>query len=267
MKIQLRLLQLLLLFFSPISTTIAADVNSREHPKGELLIAAASDLRFALDDLIQQFTNQHPNCLAKPVYGSSGNFHAQIMNGAPFDLFLSADANYPRTLIAAGKGTDTNFFLYAVGRLVIWAPKTLKVDVPTLGIKSLLDPAVKKIAIANPEHAPYGRAAVAALKHFGIYDRLSESLVKGENIAQTAQFIESGNADIGIIALSLAISPKMKPNGQYWEIPLDTFPKLEQGGLVLENGTNAAAARVFRDFMLSAHGRKLLQSYGFLLPR
>ena len=245
----------------------AAETENRQQAKGELLIAAASDLRFALDELIAQFTNRYPECLPKPIYGSSGNFHAQIMNAAPFDLFLSADAAYPRTIISAGKAAEKDFFLYAVGRLVVWAPKGSKVDVPGVGIKALLDPTVKKIAIANPEHAPYGRAALAALKHYQIYDRVSKSLVMGENIAQAAQFIESGNADMGIIALSLAISPKMKPNGQYWEIPLEAFPRLEQGGIVLPNAKNASAARVFRDFMLDAHGRELLQKYGFLLPR
>ena len=271
MKIQLGSLGIVLRFLVLLWWTlpaglVAADADKGGQAKGELLIAAASDLRFALDDLIGHFTNRYPECLPKPIYGSSGNFHAQIMNGAPFDLYLSADAAYPRAIIKAGKGAEKDFFLYAVGRLVIWAPKNSKVDVAALGMKSLVDPAVKKIAIANPEHAPYGRAAVAAMKHFKMYDRIAGSLVLGENIAQTAQFIESGNADIGIIALSLAISPKMKPNGQYWEIPLEAFPKLEQGGLVLETAKNAAAARVFRDFMLGREGRELLQKYGFLLP-
>jgi molybdate transport system substrate-binding protein len=254
-------LSLLLITALPSGAT-AADPQ----PKGEVLVAAASDLRFALDDLIIQFTNRYPECQPKPIYGSSGNFHAQIVNNAPFDLYLSADAAYPRAIISAGKASEKDFFLYAIGRLVVWAPKNSKIDVPALGIKSLLDPAVKKIAIANPEHAPYGRAAIAALKHFKIYDQVSKSLVLGENIAQAAQFIESANVDIGIIALSLAISPKMKPNGQFWEIPLEAFPRLEQGGLVLPSARNAAAARVLRDFMLDPHGRELLQKYGFLLP-
>ena len=254
------------LIASLTSPCAAADTDNRLQPRGELLIAAASDLRFALDDLITHFTNRYPECSPKPIYGSSGNFHAQIVNNAPFDLYLSADVSYPRALISAGKAAEKDLFLYAIGHLVVWAPNTSKLDVQSLGIKALLDPSVKKIAIANPAHAPYGRAAVAALKHYQLYDRVSKSLVLGENIAQTAQFIESGNADIGIIALSLAISPKMKPNGTYWEIPLEAFPKLEQGGLVLSGGKNAAAASVFRDFILSSNGRELLQKYGFILP-
>ena len=259
-----------LLFISILASTslcTAADTEKDPQPGGELLIAAASDLRFALDELIRQFTNRHSACVVKPVYGSSGNFHAQIMNAAPFDLFLSADAAYPATLVRSGKGNPKDFFLYAVGRLVVWAPRSSKINVPELGIKSLLDPAVKKIAIANPAHAPYGRAAVAALKTYEMYDRISPSLVFGENIVQTAQFIESGNADIGIIALSLAISPKMKAQGQYWEIPSQTHPKLEQGGLVLASAKNPNAARAFRDFLLAGQGRELLQKYGFFLPK
>ncbi len=246
--------------------SIADETTNRAAAKGELLIAAASDLRFALDDLISHFTNRYPECRPKPIYGSSGNFHAQIMNAAPFDLFLSADVSYSRALISAGKGLEADFFPYAVGRLVIWVPKTSKINLGELGIKSLLDPAVKRIAIANPEHAPYGRAAVAALKHFEVYGRVAKSLVIGENIAQTAQFVESGNADIGIIALSLAISPKMQSSGRYWEIPSEAFPRIEQGGLVLANAKNVAAARIFRDFMRGPEGRHLLQNYGFLLP-
>lgn len=234
--------------------------------KAELVIAAASDLRFVLDDLIVEFRKENPEIAPKPIYGSSGNFYAQIINDAPFDLYLSADATYPRQVIAAGKGRSEDFFLYAVGRLVIWVPKNSPIKVEQLGIKALLEPSVKKVAIANPEHAPYGRAAVAAMKKLGVYERVASSLVLGENIAQTAQFVESGNAEIGIIAYSLAVAPKMKPNGRFWEVPLDAFPRLEQGGLVLANAKNSAAARQFRKFMADKRGRELLKNYGFILP-
>src|SRR5688572_16085990 len=234
--------------------------------KGELTIAAASDLRFALDELVAAFQKENPETKLKPIYGSSGNFHAQIMNDAPFDLYLSADASYPRQVIKAGKGKEEDFFLYAIGRLVVWVPKVSPIKVETLGIKALLEPSVKKIAIANPAHAPYGRAAVAAMKKLGVYDQIAPSLVLGENIAQTAQFIESGNADIGIIAHSLAVAPKMKAAGRFWEIPLDTFPRLEQGGLVLSGAKNADAAQAFRKFMLGPQGRAVLKDYGFILP-
>jgi molybdate transport system substrate-binding protein len=234
--------------------------------RGELLIAAASDLRFALDELIAEFSKANPITQPKPIYGSSGNFYAQIMNDAPFDLFLSADAAYPRQLIGAGKGKQEDFFLYAVGRLVVWVPKASPIKVEELGMKALIDPTVKKIAIANPEHAPYGRAAVAAMKRIGVYEQVASRLVLGENIAQTAQFVESGNAQIGIIAYSLAVAPKMKTNGRFWEVPLDVFPRLEQAGLVLTSAKNAEAAREFRKFMTSPGGQEILKKYGFILP-
>lgn len=234
--------------------------------KAQLTIAAASDLRFALDDLVAEFRKENPESNPKPIYGSSGNFYAQIMNDAPFDLYLSADAAYPRQVIKAGKGKEEDFFLYAAGRLVVWVPKNSPIKVETLGIKALLEPSVKKIAIANPEHAPYGRGAVAAMKKLGVYDRVAPSLVLGENIAQAAQFVESGNADIGIIAHSLAVAPKMKASGRFWEVPLDAFPRLEQGGLVLAGAKNAAAAREFRKFMLGPRGREVFKNYGFILP-
>ncbi|HTD85976.1 MAG TPA: molybdate ABC transporter substrate-binding protein [Candidatus Binatia bacterium] len=234
--------------------------------RGELLIAAASDLRFALDELITKYAEQQPAARIKPVYGSSGNFYAQIMNDAPFDLFFSADASYPRQLITKGKGKDADLFVYAIGRIVIWVPKNSPIKVEELGIKALLEGSVKKVAIANPEHAPYGRAAVAAMKKLGVYDRVSRRLVLGENIAQTAQFVESGNADIGIIAYSLAIAPKMKDAGRFWEIPLDAFPRLEQAGLVIAGTKNGDAAREFRTFMQGKTGQEILNHYGFILP-
>jgi molybdate transport system substrate-binding protein len=234
--------------------------------RGELLIAAASDLRFALDELVAEFNKANPITQPKAIYGSSGNFYAQIMNDAPFDLFLSADAAYPRQLIGAGKGKQADLFLYAVGRLVVWVPKASPIKVEQLGIKALLDPAVKKIAIANPEHAPYGRAAVAAMKKLGVYEEVASRLVLGENIAQTAQFVESGNAQIGIIAYSLAVAPKMKANGRFWEVPQDAFPRLEQAGLVLSSAKNAEGAREFRKFMTGPGGQEILKKYGFILP-
>src|SRR5688572_25854738 len=232
----------------------------------ELVIAAASDLRFALDDLIVEFRKENPAIAPKAIYGSSGNFCAQIMNDAPFDLYLSADATYPRQVVAAGKGKDEDFFLYAVGRLVLWVPRNSPIKVEQLGIKALIEPSVKKVAIANPEHAPYGRAAAAAMKKLGVYERVAPSLVLGENIAQTAQFVESGNADVGIIAYSLAVSPNMKANGRFWKVPLDAFPRLGQGGLILANAKNAASAREFRKFMASKRGQAVLKNYGFILP-
>jgi molybdate transport system substrate-binding protein len=232
----------------------------------ELAVAAAADLKFALDELVTEFHTNQPAIQVKVTYGSSGNFYAQLQNRAPFDLYFSADIEYPRKLAAAGLALDTNAFLYAVGRIVVWVPTNSVVDVKALGMQSLLAPAVKKIAVANPAHAPYGRAAVAAMKSLKVYDQAATNLVYGENIAQTAQFVQSSAADIGIIALSLAIAPQMRDAGRYWEIPLDAYPKMEQGGIILNYTKDAAAARAFRDFVLGKHGRSMLKRYGFFLP-
>jgi molybdate transport system substrate-binding protein len=227
---------------------------------GELRVAAASDLKFALDEIISAFTNRHPGNTIKATYGASGNLFAQIENGAPFDIFLSADTNYPHRLIQNGHAT--NFFLYAEGHLALWAPNSSKVDVEKLGLKALLDPSVRKIALANPAHAPYGRAAVAALKEAGIYDRLTNSLVLGENIAQTAQFVQSGGADIGILALSLVHSPPMRDKGRYFEIP----SALEQGGVVLTRSKNTQTVETFRSFLAGPEAHAIFGRYG-LAPK
>ncbi len=232
----------------------------------QIAVAAAADLKFALDELTTEFHTNQPDINVKITYGSSGSFYAQLQNQAPFDLFFSADIAYPRKLAEAGLALDTNVFLYAIGRIVVWTPKQSPVDVEKLGIQSLFAPSVQKIAIANPHHAPYGVAAVATMKSLKVYEQAEPKLVYGENIAQTAQFVQSGAADIGIIALSLAIAPQMRDAGRYWEIPLDAYPKMEQGGIILKWTKDANAARAFRDFMLGQHGRDVLKRYGFYLP-
>jgi molybdate transport system substrate-binding protein len=221
----------------------------------ELRIAAASDLKFALDEIIATYTKTEVIAV-KASYGASGNLFAQIQNGAPFDVFLSADTNYPHRLIESGHAT--NFFLYAEGHLALWALKSSPLHVEKLGLQTLLDPSVRKIAIANPAHAPYGRAAVAALKEAAIYDRLADKLVFGENVGQTAQFVQSGGADAGIIALSLVNSPAMREKGKHFEIP----SALPQGGAIIMRAQNRAAAEKFRDFLSSAKAKSILASYG-----
>jgi molybdate transport system substrate-binding protein len=235
-------------------------------PRRALDIAAASDLKFALDELVKKFREQNPEADLQVTYGSSGNFFAQISNGAPFDLYLSADVAYPRKLAEQSLVHESGVFLYAVGRLVVWVPKGSPLPVETLGMKALLEPAAKRIAIANPQHAPYGRAAEAALKNQGVYEAVKNKLVFGENIAQTAQFVQSGSADVGLIALALALAPAMKDQGSWWEVPLDAYPRLEQGGAITRQARDVELAQRFRDFLLGADGKALLKRYGFYLP-
>ncbi len=231
-----------------------------------LTVAAAADLKFALEDCLDAFCREHPGVDVKASYGSSGILCSQIANGAPFDLFLSADRKYPENLLAGGHAVEGSLFLYAVGRLAVWVPRESGLDVERLGMEALRLSAAGKVAVANPEHAPYGQAAVAAMKSLGVYEAVKSKLVFGENIAQTAQFVESGAADIGIVSLSLAVAPVMAGKGRYWSVPLEAFPKMEQAGVVLTRAGNPAAARELAAFLRSATGREILKKFGFLLP-
>jgi molybdate transport system substrate-binding protein len=232
-----------------------------QHQK--VLIAAAADLRYAMDTLVAVYKQAHPASDVQVVYGSSGNFYEQIRNGAPFDLFFSADRNYPDQLQTQGKvlGTVTD---YGIGRLVLWS---LKLDPSVLGIHTLEAPSVSKIAIANPDHAPYGKRAVESLRYYGIYDKVSPRLVIGENISQAAQFAMSGSADAGLIALALALSPPMRQTGgKYWLIPDGSHGRLEQGYALLTHAGGNDDARDFQAFIRSAPARTILNRFGFNNP-
>jgi molybdate transport system substrate-binding protein len=246
--------------------TAFSGCSSQKGEQREVSVAAAADLKFAFDEVVSEFQKRNPSILVTVTYGASGNFYAQLANQAPFDLFLSADIDYPRKLIDSGLALMDSEFLYAVGHIVVWVPNGSPLDLDKLGMKAVADPAVKKLAIANPKHAPYGRAAEAALKKYGLYDDVKDRLALGENIAQTAQFVESGAADVGIIALSLALAPAMKERGSYWMVPLDAYPRLEQGGVILRWAKDKEAAQAVRAFMSGTEGRTILKRYGFLLP-
>jgi molybdate transport system substrate-binding protein len=228
-----------------------------------LSIAAASDLRYVLDDLVVLFREAHPGTEVATSYGSSGNFFAQLLNNAPFDLFLSADVAYPRQLIERGIARPESLFTYADGRLVVWVPASSSLDVVALGLKALTDPSVTRIAIANPEHAPYGRAAEAALRSTGLLSEVKPKLILGDNVSQTLQFVQSGAAQAGIVALSLAVAPAVAPSGRYWLVPSDAHPRLEQGGVIMRVAARADAAQAFRTFMQGDQARKALARDGF----
>jgi molybdate transport system substrate-binding protein len=232
----------------------------------ELMVAAASDLNFAFKELTGEF-EKASGIRVRLSLGSSGNFFSQIQNGAPFDLYFSADIGYPKKLEEASLAVPRSLYRYAVGRIVVWVPANSPLEVEKLGMEALLDPSIKRVAIANPKHAPYGRAAVAAMQHFNVHDRVKDKLVLGENISQAAQFIESGSSDIGIIALSLALAPVMKEAGKYWEIPATAHSPIEQGAVILKGSHNQEAARKFLDFIRGTHGQEIMKRYGFTLPR
>ncbi len=230
----------------------------------ETTVAAAADLQFVMQDVAARFQKETGKSV-KLTYGSSGNFFQQLQNGAPFDMFFSANLDYARKLEAAGLTEPGTFYQYAVGRIVIWVPNDSKLDV-TSGLQTLLSASIRKIAIANPRHAPYGQAAVAAMKKENVYDKVADRLVLGENISQTASLVVSGSADVGIIALSLALSPNMKDKGRYVEIPTDDYPPIDQACVILKSSRQKDTAQAFLNFIKTPAVAELFRTYGFAVP-
>jgi len=231
----------------------------------KILIAAASDLNFAMNEICHAFEKTHPGVKVEVSYGSSGNFYAQIKQGAPYDIFFSADASYPSRLEEEGFAVKGQRQLYAIGKIVLWIPKKSAFD-SQKGLNVVLSPELKKLAIANPKHAPYGRAAEESLRYYGLLDKIQGKLVFGENISQTAQFVLTGAADAAIIALSLAISPGMANSGSYWIISTESYGRLEQVYTVLQRGKGKPSVKTFLEFVQGKKGKKTLSDFGFILP-
>lgn len=228
----------------------------------KVTIAAAADLKFAMDEIAAAFRKTHPGGEVDVIYGSSGKFHTQIQQDAPFDVFFSADVGFARELKSGGQAI-TEPKLYAVGRIALWSPTR---DASKMTLSDLTDPTIKKIAIANPKHAPYGKRAEEALRSAGLWDTLQDKLVFGENIAQTAQYVQSGAADIGIIALSLALSQELASKGGYALIPADKHEPLEQAYVITKHGAGNTLASAFATFMETPDVRRIMIRYGFVLP-
>lgn len=252
-----------------VSTALAAMLFAAPRlpaaPAGQLTIAAAADTQFAMRDLIANF-ERRTGSTARLVIGSSGNLTTQIEHGAPFDLFFSADVDHPEKLEREGLIAPGSLARYAVGRLVVFVPQNSPLDLIHNGLRALDSPSVKKIAIANPRFAPYGRAAVAALRHAGLYDKFEPKLVLGEDVAQATQFVASGNAQAGLTALALMLAPGKRPAGRYWLVPLDAYPPLDQAAVVVRRSDRQALARSFLDFLQTPQARAILSRYGFGQP-
>jgi molybdate transport system substrate-binding protein len=251
----------ILSFFFLVSTFALAQSRKTE----EITVAAAADLSAALQELAVRYERK-TGVKVKLSFGASGGLTQQIENGAPFDVFFSADMDYPRQLIQHGQADGGSLHRYAVGKLVLWVPADSPLDLERQGINALLDPSVKKIAIANPQHAPYGRAAVVAMKHAGLYEQVAGRLVIGENVAQAAQFVESGNAQVGFVALAHARAPAMKGKGTSWEIPADMYPALDQGAVVLSHSQHKSASVAFLQYLATEEAAGVLRGYGFTVP-
>ncbi|MBT0653569.1 molybdate ABC transporter substrate-binding protein [Geomobilimonas luticola] len=227
-----------------------------------ITVAAAADLKFAMDEIVTGFNKIHSGDEVQVVYGSSGKFHTQIQQGAPYDLFFSADIGFPRELAKQGQSAS-EVKPYAVGRIVLWSAV---VDATKMTLYDLTNPKITKIAIANPKHAPYGKRAEEALKAVGLWEKIQSKLVFGENIAQTAQYIQSGNTQVGIIALSLALNPELAKKGRYYLIPENLHNPLEQGYIITKRGANKPLAKKFAEYMDSKQVRGIMMKYGFALP-
>jgi molybdate transport system substrate-binding protein len=241
-----------------------------ENPKSKienrtsLSVAAASNLVYALDAINAEFRRSAPEITLTVATGASGNLVAQITNGAPYDIFLSADLDYPRALIAQGGADAKTLTTFSIGRLVLWTTRTdLDVSDPAVTVRN---PAVRKLAVANPATAPYGRAAQQALEKLGAWSAAQPKIVTGENVTQAAQFVETGHADAGFVALSLVLSPKLKDRGRWAEVPAILYAPLDQGAVITTRGAKNPAAARYLAFLGGPAARKILQVYGYALP-
>jgi molybdate transport system substrate-binding protein len=226
-----------------------------------LTIAAASDLQTVFPEIVAGFERETGSKVSV-TFGSSGNFFAQIQHGAPFDLFFSADIEYPRQLVQSGYADAGTLYEYATGRIVLWTRKDAGIDL-TGGLRVLATPRIRRIAIANPTVAPYGRAAVAALRSEKLWESVQPKIVQGDNIAQTAQLADSGNADVAILAHSLALGPALSASGRYVEIPVAAHPPIQQGAVVVRASRNKEMAGRFLAFVRGPQGQATLRRFGF----
>jgi molybdate transport system substrate-binding protein len=234
-------------------------------PGRTLTVAAAANLKIAVEELKKGFEAEHPGVEVALTIGASGAFFAQIQNGAPFDLFLSADREYPGKLVEAKLGNAADEKAYAFGKLVAWLPPGSTLDLEKLGLKALASPNVKRIAIANPAVAPFGRATQAAFKAGGVYEAVKEKLVLGTSVAQAAQFATTGAADVAFLPLSLTFGKELA-GGKVYAVPEALYPRIEQSGIVLASSKEAALARAFLAFITGEKGRAILAKYGYGLP-
>jgi molybdate transport system substrate-binding protein len=242
----------------------SAPTPSAPPPARTLRVAAAANLKVAIEALASAFEADHPGVGVAVTLGASGTFFAQLQAGAPFDLFLSADREYPRKLVEAklAEGPDV---LYAIGELVAWTPAGSPLDLEKGGLAALAGPGVKHLAIANPAVAPFGRAAEAALRAAGVLDSLRDRLVLGQSVAQAAQFASTGAADAALLPRSLTLAPELA-GGRVSSIPAGSYPRQEQSAVVVAAAAEPELARAFLAFVTGPKGRAILARWGYALP-
>lgn len=243
------------------ASALIAPTLAGKSPGESVSVAAAANLVYALDALNAEFGKIAPGVTLTSATGASGNLVAQIKNGAPFDVFLSADLDYPQALIDTGAADGASLITFATGRLVLW---TTKPDIEVSDIAATIrNPVVRKLAIANLKTAPYGRAARQALEKLGVWSLAEPRLVTGENITQTSQFVETGNADAGFVALSIVLSPKLKNKGRWIAVPANLHAPLAQGAVLTTRGASNAAARRYLEFLRSDAAKKIFTQFGY----
>lgn len=245
-----------LLLLSSVCASVALAAPLDTH----ITVAAAADLHQAMDEVVAAYRHDHPDSRIDVTYGSSGNLLTQIEQGAPFEIFFSADSSYPQQLVEHGKASGTPV-LYALGHLVMWSAS---IDMKGVQVADLAQAKFGRIAIANPQHAPYGKRAEQALRAAGIWDQVQSRLVFGDNIAQTAQFAQSGNAQVGLVAESLALGSSVK--GSFVAVPPSLYEPLKQSFVITQRGAGNALAQDFAHYVQSAPAKAILSRYGFELP-
>lgn len=252
-------MKFLYVFLSAISMTVSFNAAHAE----PLTVAVAANVKFVFDELKAEF-KKSSGIDASGVFASSGKINAQIKSGAPYDVFMSADMEFPEALYKEGFAV-TPPRVYAQGVLVLWTLQPLDM---AQGLSVLTNPAVKKVAMANPKLAPYGREAIHALEYFKLRAAVQPKLIFGESIAQVNQYIDTSSAEIGFTAKSVVLAPQMQGRGKWIEVPRESYQPIQQGVVMLKHGadSNAAAAEQFMEFMASAKARGILVKFGYILP-
>ena len=229
-----------------------------------LSIAAAANFTGPLEALTAEFKKRNPSTKVTVATGASGSLIAQIKNGAPYDVFLSADLEYPQALVGSGEAEASSLFTFAFGRLVLWTTRP-SVQLASVA-EAVRDPMVQKIAIANPDTAPYGRAARQVLGDLGVWADAFPKLVLGENITQTAQFVETGNADLGFVSLSVVLAPKLREKGRWLDVPARLHAPLAHGAVLTRRGAKSTAGKQFLEFLRTPAAKLILESFGYAVP-
>ena len=248
-----------------LALALGATAPARSAP-APVVVAAAGDLRGVLEELKAGFEARRPDVQLQLSFGASGSLTAQILQGAPFDLFLAADEGYPEQVRKAGLAADAGPFPYATGSLTLWVRKDLGLDPVRDAWKVLTSNRIQKIAIANPQVAPYGRAAEAALRHEALYDAVKPRLVFADNIAQAAQFCQTGTAEAGLLSAAQANNPALRTMGIAWKVPADAYPPLRQAGVILKRTPYLEQAQAFQAYLVGPDGQGILAKHGFAKP-